>query len=74
MSTNLYALWKDVFGPGAPVTGQVIQYANGVATVQLPGGGEIRARGEASTGDTVWVQDGVIQGPAPDLPVDSAAI
>ena len=72
--TNLYALWKTTFGPGLLKAGKVTAYDQGTATITLPGGGIIRARGAANVGDSVWVQDGVIQGPAPDLPLDSAAI
>ena len=37
----------------------------GVATVQLPGGATLRARGDAAVADVVFVRDGVIEGPAP---------
>ena len=39
----------------------------GVATVQLPGGATLRARGDAAVADVVFVRDGVIEGPAPAL-------
>lgn len=56
--------------PARPLqVGQVTHFADGVATVQLPGGGVIRARGEAQQGQKVFVRDGVIEGAAPDLPL-----
>lgn len=70
-SNNLFAQWQALFAPGPLQVGQVTAYADGVATLALPGGASLRARGQASVGDHVMVQDGVIQGPAPDLPVDS---
>ena len=54
--------------------GTVSAVDNGIATVTLPGGGQLRARGEATVGAQVYVQDGVIQGPAPELPLDSASL
>lgn len=66
---NLFAQFKELMAPGRVQIGQVTAYAEGIATVTLPGGGQIRARGQASVGGKVFVQDGVIQGPAPNLPV-----
>ena len=68
MST-LYIQPKELLAPGRVQLGEVTAYAEGMATVDLPGGGQLRARGQASVGTKVFVQDGVIQGPAPDLPM-----
>ena len=66
---NPYALLRQLV-PSAPlVVGDVVAYASGVATVQLPGGGRVNARGEASVGQRVFVRDGAIEGEAPALPV-----
>lgn len=57
--------------PNPPLqVGDVILYADGVATVQVPGGGTETVRGEATVGDRVFFRDGVIEGPAPDLPLE----
>ena len=40
---------------------------NGVATVDLPGGGRLQARGDAQAGQRVFVRNGVIEGEAPNL-------
>lgn len=55
-----------------PVTqiGEVLAVEDGVATIELPGGGQDKARGDATVGDTVYFRDGVIEGPAPALPLD----
>lgn len=66
---NLYQQLRELLAPGRLQIGEVVAYADGVATINLPGAGQIRARGEATVGGKVFVQDGVIQGPAPDLPV-----
>lgn len=47
----------------------VLSVSGGVARVQLPGGGELLARGEAQAGEKVFVRDGVIEGSAPNLPL-----
>ena len=67
--SNLYIQLKELLAPGRVQLGEVTAYADGMATVDLPGGGQLRARGQASVGTTVFVQAGVIQGPAPDLPM-----
>ena len=66
---NLFAQFRELMAPGRVQVAQVTAYTDGVATLTLPGGGQIRARGQASVGGKVFVQDGVIQGPAPNLPV-----
>lgn len=66
---NRYTDIMRVLGPGPVQIGKVTAYADGTATVQLIRAGEIRARGQAAVGDNVYVQGGVIQGPAPDLPI-----
>jgi hypothetical protein len=66
---NLFQQFKELLAPGRVQIGTVVAYADGVATLELPGAGQIRARGQAAVGGKVFVQDGVIQGPAPDLPV-----
>ena len=68
MHNRFHQLLQQI-APGRVQIGTVLAYAQGVATVGLPGGGTVRARGEAAVGGKVFVQDGVIQGPAPDLPV-----
>jgi hypothetical protein len=57
--------------PNPPLqVGEVLTYADGVATIQVPGGGTAQARGTATVGDRVFFRDGLIEGPAPDLPVE----
>lgn len=65
--SNLFAQFKSLL-PARPLQAGTVQaVAAGLATIQLPDGGELQARGEASVGDVVFVRDGVIEGPAPDL-------
>jgi len=65
--SNIYTQFKRLI-PDAPLlVGIVTSYADGVATIELPDGGVITARGSASISDSVFVRDGVIEGTAPDL-------
>lgn len=66
---NLYKRLVSLL-PARPLQiGDVVAVSNGVATVELPGGGRISARGAATTGQRVFVRDGVIEGEAPNLTV-----
>ncbi|TJZ73196.1 hypothetical protein [Chitiniphilus eburneus] len=66
---NLYTEFKKLI-PDAPLlVGDVITVVDGGVLVRLPGGAEIRARGEAAMGDRVFVRDGAVEGKAPTLPV-----
>lgn len=67
--TNLFRQFLDLIPDPALQTGEVTFVSNGVATIELPGGGTLNARGAASVGQKVFVRNGVIEGTAPDLPV-----
>lgn len=67
--SNLYLQLKAILAPGRVQIGKVVAVADGAVTVELPGAGLVRAKGQAAEGATVFVLEGVIQGPAPDLPV-----
>lgn len=67
---NLYRALLDLIPDPALQVGTVVAIQNSIATVALPGGGEIRVRGDAVVGAKVFVRGGVIEGPAPDLPVE----
>ncbi len=70
MSTNLFTRLKALL-PDAPLLrGEVVEIADGVATVEMPDGGRLQARGTASVGQKVFFRAGAIEGPAPDLPLD----
>lgn len=70
MSRNLFAVFKSLI-PTAPLqVGVVTAVSGGVATVELPGGGTLQARGDTTVAAHVFVRDGVIEGPAPTLSVE----
>lgn len=66
--SNPYRQFLDLL-PLAPLqVGDVIGVDSGVATLELPGGGQVQARGAATVGQRVYFRDGAIEGPAPVLP------
>lgn len=73
-ATNIYKQLQRLLGPGPVQSGTVTAVTDGIATVTLTGGGRIQARGAAEVGDRVYVQAGVIQGPAPALPTASIEV
>ena len=70
---NLYQQFRSLL-PDPPlqvgVVTAVTEETGGVVTVQLPGGGLIRARGTAQVGQNVFVRDALVQALAPNLPVE----
>ena len=67
---NLYQQFRQLL-PDVPLqAGTVLEVDSGIALVVLPGGGLIRARGNATVGQTVFVRDEVIEGIAPSLPLE----
>lgn len=66
---NLFTEFKRLL-PNAPLqVGTVMAADNGVFSIELPGGGVLKARGNTYVGQRVFVRDGVVQGAAPDLNV-----
>ena len=67
---NLYEQFRQLL-PAPPLqAGIVTEVGSGVVTVQLPGGGVLRARGSADVGQRVFVRDGVVQAIAPSLTLE----
>ncbi len=63
---NLYEQFRQLMPEPPLQAGTVID----VVTVQLPGGGLVKARGTSAVGARVFVRDDVIEGTAPSLPVE----
>lgn len=54
--------------PGQSIdTGEILDVHDDGVTVQLLTGALVRARGTGTIGDHVYLQDGAVAGPAPDL-------
>lgn len=71
---NLYKQFMDLQSPKPLEVGTVAFVVNGVATIDLPGGGRLQARGSAQAGQRVFVRDGVIEGEAPSLTYTQAEV
>lgn len=68
--SNIYRAFLDLL-PARPLqVGTVLSVSDGIATIELPGGGRLQARGQATAGSRVFVRDGLIEGSAPNLPVE----
>ena len=66
---NLYEQFRRLISDPPLQAGTVIEAGAGVVTVELPGGGRVKARGSAQAGQNVFVRDGVVESAAPSLPV-----
>ena len=67
---NIYEQFRLLL-PNAPLqAGTVTEVGPGVVTVQLPGGGVVKARGAAGLGQKVFVRDATVEAVAPSLPLE----
>ena len=64
---NLYEQFRQLIPEPPLQAGTVTSVGSGSVTVALPGGGQIKARGQASVGQKVFVRDNSIEGTAPSL-------
>jgi len=68
MQTNIYRALRDLLPePTLQVATVTALNTDGTVTVEHPGGGTQRVRGEAVVGTQVFVRAGVIEGEAPAL-------
>ena len=67
---NVYEQFKQLLSDQPLQVGTESEIGNGVVTVQLPGGGTVRARGSANMGARVFVRDGVLEAVAPNLSLE----
>ena len=67
---NLYEQFRQLIPEPPLQAGTVIDVGSGVVAVALPGGGLIRARGNAAVGQKVFVRDDAVEGIAPSLTLE----
>ena len=70
---NLFRQFLDLIPDPALQVGTVTARSDELVVVTLPGGGTLQARGADVTialGQKVFVRNGVVEGLAPDLPVE----
>jgi len=67
---------RRVTGSAQPLRSATVtaDHTDGTVTVQYPGGGTQRVRGEALAGAVVWVRDGRLEGAAPALSAVDLAV
>lgn len=67
MNTNLWKRLKQLL-PDAPLlSGTVDSVSTYGANVRFPDGSLVAVRGDATVGQHVFIRNGLIEGPAPDL-------
>ena len=69
MPNPLQSLRQLLAGPPQQL-GQVVAVDGNIATIELPSGAQIKARGAATVGQHVFEQGGQILGEAPALHID----
>ncbi|NHC05943.1 hypothetical protein [Azonexus fungiphilus] len=69
MAYNLYQRLRAIIPSPRVQAGTVTSAVPGRVIVTFPDGSTLMVRGTAVSGDRVYVRDGVIEGPAPALPV-----
>lgn len=67
---NVYEQFRALLPEPPLQVGTVVQTASGVATVQLPGGGRLKARGNADVGQKVFVRNALVEAVAPNLTLE----
>lgn len=69
MLRNPFKVLQELVARPGALVGVVTAVSNGQVTVELPDGGLIMARGDATVGQVVYVRDGAVEGTAPSLPI-----
>lgn len=67
---NLYEQFRQLMPEPPLQAGTVVGVGSGVVTVALPGGGLLKARGNANVGQKVFVRDDAVEGIAPSLTLE----
>lgn len=71
---NVYRSLLEIIPQRPLLVGTVTAIDGDVRVVTLPGGGTVRARGDAVLSARVFVRDNVIEGPAPLLTLVSIEV
>ena len=71
---NFYKLFRDLLPEPPLLVGTVTLVGTGVHEITLVDGGVLTARGNATLGQKVFVRDGVIEGEAPNLAIESIEV
>lgn len=74
MSYNLYKRLRSLLPESPLLIGTVTGINATEVYLTLPDGSSLKARGEATVGQKVYVRDGLIEGLAPDLTVVTLSV
>lgn len=69
--SNLWKRFQNLLPADPLLIAEVLTHnTDGTSTVQFPGGGQARAKGQTvAIGDKAYIQGGWVRAQAPDLPV-----
>lgn len=71
MSANLFVLFRKLIPTYPLQVGGVLSRDGDTATIEMPGGGRLTARGPGAVGTKVFVRNGAIEGAAPSLTIET---
>jgi len=69
-TTNLWKRLKQLLPDSPLLVGTIDSVSTYGAIVRLPDGSYLAVRGSATLGQRVFIRDGLIEGVAPNLPVE----
>lgn len=64
---NLLKEFQSLLPDSPLLVGDVLSVTSNIATLELPDGAQITARGSATVGQRVFVRNGMVEGLAPSL-------
>lgn len=74
MSANFFSRLRGLL-PDPPLqVGTVVALDGPTVVVVMPGGVQVYCRGVAAVGSRVFVRSNVIEGPAPNLPIETIEV
>jgi hypothetical protein len=65
--TNPYKVLLGLLPARPLLVGEVVAFEDGVATIEMPDGGVMQARGDVTVGQQVYFRDGAIESEAPTM-------
>lgn len=69
--SNVFTRFKKLIPTQPLLVGDVVAIDGTSVVIEEFGGGRVVVRGEASLGSRVYFRNGVIEGEAPDLPIEA---
>lgn len=70
ITTNIWRRLRDLTAGDPLQIGIIVDAGLYGVTIELPTGDQLQVRGTGAVGDRVFFRSGVVEGPAPDLPIE----